>query len=71
MTVNGKRDDFTVADLVAAGEVGGLPRGRARRTLAEVGEVVSGWPAIAEQVGVAEAVAERIARSHRLRLPRA
>lgn len=69
MTVNGKRDGFSVADLIAVGEVAGLPRGRARRILAEVSEVVASWPAIAEDVGVAEAMAERISRSHRLSLP--
>jgi serine/threonine-protein kinase HipA len=70
MTVNGKRNGFTVADLAAAAEVAGLPRGRAQRILAEVGEVVAGWPAVADEVGVAEAMAERIASSHRLSLPR-
>ncbi len=70
MTVNGKRNGFTVADLAAAAEVAGLPRGRAQRIFAEVGEVVAGWPAVAEEVGVAEAMAERIASSHRLSLPR-
>jgi serine/threonine-protein kinase HipA len=71
MTVNGKRDGFTVADLVAAAELAGLPRGRAQRILADVSEIVAGWPAIADEVGVEEGMAERIARSHRLRLPRA
>ncbi len=70
MTIAGKRDGFTVADLRAVAELAGLPRGRAQSTLAEVVEVVAGWPAIAAWAGVEEAMAEQIARSHRLALPR-
>jgi serine/threonine-protein kinase HipA len=70
MTVGGKRDGFTVADLRAVAQVAGLPRGRAERILAEVSEVLAGWPAVAEDVGVDERMAEQIARSHRLALPK-
>ncbi len=70
MTINGKRDDFTVADLRAVGELAGLPRGRAESILAEITEVVSGWPAVAEEVGVDQRLAERIAGSHRPELAR-
>jgi serine/threonine-protein kinase HipA len=70
MTINGKRDGFTVSDLRAVGRLAGLPRGRAERILSEVSDVVSSWGAIAEEVGVDAAVAEQIARSHRLALTR-
>jgi serine/threonine-protein kinase HipA len=69
MSINGKRDRFTVADLRATAAVAGLPRGRAEAILAEVGAVVAGWPKVAEEVGVDERIAEQIARSHRLTLP--
>ncbi len=69
MSLNGKRDGFSVADLRAVAAVAGLKRGRAEAILAEVSDVVSGWRTIAEQVGVDEQMAEQIARSHRLRLP--
>jgi serine/threonine-protein kinase HipA len=69
MSINGKRDRFTVADLRATAAVAGLPRGRAEAILAEVGEIVAGWPVIAEALGVDERIAEQIARSHRLTLP--
>lgn len=69
MSLNGKRDGFSVADLRAVAAVAGLPRGRAESVLAEVGEAVSGWPAIAAEVGIEESVADQIARSHRLELP--
>jgi serine/threonine-protein kinase HipA len=69
MSINGRRNDFTVADLRDVAVVGGLKRGRAQAILAEVVAVVAGWRAIAEDVGVDERMAEQIARSHRLTLP--
>jgi serine/threonine-protein kinase HipA len=69
MSINGKRDGFSVADLRAVADVAGLPRGRAKAILEEVSDVVSGWHVLAEQVGVDEEMAEQIARSHRLTLP--
>jgi len=69
MSVNGKRDGFSVADLRAVAAVASLPRGRAETILAEVGEAVAGWPRVAEEVGVDEPMVEQIARSHRLKLP--
>ncbi len=69
MSVNGKRDGFTVADLRAVAAVAGLKRGRAEAILAEVGAVVAGWTGIAEEVGVDEQMAQQIAHSPRLALP--
>jgi serine/threonine-protein kinase HipA len=70
MSINGKRDGFSVADLRAAARIAGLPRGRAESILAEVGDVVAGWSPVAEEAGVDKQLAERIARSHRLTLPK-
>jgi serine/threonine-protein kinase HipA len=69
MSLNGKRDGFSVADLRAVAGVAGLKRGRAEAILAEVVEVVAGWRGVAEEVGVDEQMVEQIARSHRLTLP--
>jgi serine/threonine-protein kinase HipA len=69
MSINGKRDGFTVADLRAVAAVGGLKRGRAEAILAEVAEVVAGWGQIAGEARVDEQTVEQIARSHRLALP--
>ncbi len=69
MSVNGRRDGFSVADLRAVAAVAGLRRGRAEAILAEVSDVVAGWPQVAAEVGVAEQTAERIGQSHRLKLP--
>ncbi|HXA55587.1 MAG TPA: hypothetical protein VNV37_12005, partial [Solirubrobacteraceae bacterium] len=69
-SINGKREHFTVADLRAVGSVAGLPRGRAERIIAQVAEVVADWPRVAADAGVDELLARRIARTHRLALPR-
>jgi serine/threonine-protein kinase HipA len=69
MSINGKRDGFSIADLRAVAAVAGLPRGRAEAILAEVGDVVAGWRGVAEEVGIDEPLAEQIARSHHLTLP--
>ncbi|HEY2768762.1 MAG TPA: type II toxin-antitoxin system HipA family toxin [Solirubrobacteraceae bacterium] len=69
MSINGKRDGFSVADLRAVAGVAGLPRGRAAAVFAEVSDVVAGWRTVAEEVGVDEQMAEQIARTHRLKLP--
>jgi serine/threonine-protein kinase HipA len=69
MSINGKRDGFTVADLRAVAAIAGLKRGRADAILAEVAAVVASWSEVADDVGVDEQMAEQIARSHRLELP--
>lgn len=68
MSINGKRDKFTVADLRAVAGVAGLPRGRAVAILAEVSDAVGRWRAVAEEVGVDERMVEQIAGTHRLKL---
>ncbi len=66
MTINGKRDDFTLDDLLAVGEqVRGMD---VRQVVREVADAVRRWPEIARGVGVAEATITAIARSHRLYL---
>ncbi len=69
MSINGKRDGFTIADLRAVAAVAGLKRGRAEAILGDVVAVVARWGEVAEQVGIEERMAEQIERSHRLDLP--
>jgi serine/threonine-protein kinase HipA len=66
MTMNGKRDDFTVADFRTCGRTASLPGGRAERILKEVREVVSGWGSYAHRVQVDEEHVLRIAPALRL-----
>lgn len=70
MTVNGKRDGFTIADVRAIAQLASLPRGRAESILAEVTDAVREWPSVAAEAGVEELLAQQIADSHRLALPR-
>jgi serine/threonine-protein kinase HipA len=69
MTVNGKRDAFTVADLRACAEVGKLKRTEPARILAEVVAAVSRWERFADEAGVTEADAAAVSRTFRLGLP--
>jgi len=66
MSINGKRDRFAVADLVACARAASLRRGRAEAILAQVREAVARWPEHAAKAGVLPAQAAAIARTHRL-----
>lgn len=68
MTVNGKRDDFEVADFRSVAAAASLRRGRAEGILAEVRDAVLGWREHAHAAGVGEQRAEQIAAAHRLAL---
>lgn len=69
MTVNGRRDGFTVADLRACGSVALLKRGAAESILAEVRDAVGAWERHAGDAGVDERQAAAIAKTLRLDLP--
>jgi len=64
MTLNGKRDGFTLDDFNACAKVALMKRGRAAAILAEVQEAVRRWPAFATQAGVAEPWTEQIRQAH-------
>lgn len=68
MTINRKREDFVADDLFAVARAGGLKRGRDRKILEEVTEVVREWPAFADDAGVDERLRDAAAASHRLSL---
>jgi serine/threonine-protein kinase HipA len=70
MSINGKRDGFVIEDFERCAESVSMRRGRATEIAGEVRAVVAEWPAYAAAAGVAEADVERIARTHRLALPR-
>ncbi|HUA12221.1 MAG TPA: type II toxin-antitoxin system HipA family toxin [Solirubrobacteraceae bacterium] len=71
MTINGKREDFTLADLAAVERAGSLKRGAAKATFAAVSEVVARWREFADAAGVDEEMAAEVGREHRLALPAA
>jgi serine/threonine-protein kinase HipA len=65
MSVNGKRDQFSRADLLAAGRSAQLKRGRAEAIAEEVIAAVRDWPRYAAEAGVAEDRYGEIQASHR------
>lgn len=69
MTLNGKRDDFTLADFRACAKTAMLKRGREKAILEEVCEAVSRWPEFAKDAGVTGAQRKQIGRAHRLVFP--
>jgi serine/threonine-protein kinase HipA len=52
MTINGKQDEFTLADFRACAASAGLKRGQAETILDEVRTVAARWPEYAERAGV-------------------
>jgi len=68
MSVNGKRDQFTRADLLAAGRSAQLKRGRAEAIAEEVIAAVRDWPRYAVEAGVPEDRYGEIQACHRLDL---
>jgi serine/threonine-protein kinase HipA len=70
MSINGKREGFTLGDLREVAGVAGLKRGRAEAILAEVSDVVARWRSFAAEAELEDAITEQIGRSHQLALAR-
>lgn len=68
MSVNGKRTDFVVNDLLQCADAASMQTTRALTILEEVGEAVSDWRRFAEIAGVAADRTQEIAENHRLEL---
>jgi len=66
MSINGKRDGFTLEDFRQVGQMASMKRGRAEEMLAEVVDAVRGWPQLADEAGVEEERGARIGATHRL-----
>lgn len=60
MTMNGKRDHFTMEDFNACAKTASMKRGRAGKIVAEVQATVSKWGSFAEQAGVPDSVRRKI-----------
>ena len=60
MTMNGKREGFTLEDFNACAKKASMKRGRAAKIVAEVQATVSKWRTFAERAGVPESVRDRI-----------
>lgn len=66
MSLNGKRDEFTLDDFRACARNASMKRGRAEDILQQVHSAVVNWKAFAEETGVPDATANSIAMVHRL-----
>ena len=66
MTLNGKRDDFTLEDFKACANTASMKRGRAEKVINEVRDVVSRWHQYAEESHVPNVWNEQIQRALRL-----
>jgi serine/threonine-protein kinase HipA len=71
MTMNGKRDRFTLADFRACAKTALMKRGRADAIVEEVRSSVLHWPNFAEQSQVPNAWQKQIQRNHRIEIPSA
>jgi len=69
MTMNGKRDGFSMADFRACAKSALMKRGRAEAVVEEVRAAVKKWPDYAEQAEVMHNWRKQIRQNHRLDLP--
>ena len=68
MSLNGKHDAFTLADLKAFANNASMKRGRAEDIVKQVQNIVGQWPEFAQMAGVPAHDMERITRAQRLDL---
>ncbi len=69
LTMNGKRDGFTLADFRACAKAALMKRGRAEAILEEVRTAVAKWPDYAEQARVTGDWRQQVQSNHRLEFP--
>ncbi len=67
MTLNGKREDFSMDDFNACARATSMKRGRAAAIVGEVQDVVSRWKDYAEAAGVPDGWREKIQATLRLK----
>ncbi len=70
MTLNGKRDGFTLQDFDAAAKVAVMKRGRAATIVQQVQAVVKRWPEFAAEARVEPDWINQIQQTHRLAFPK-
>jgi serine/threonine-protein kinase HipA len=68
MSINGKRDNFELPDLVALANAGGIKKRKAEEITSEVSEAVGTWHEQADAAGVSEEDAGKIQKVFRLGL---
>jgi len=66
MTLNAKRDNFTMEDFIACAKTASMKRGRAKTIVREVQDTISRWPDYADNAGVSAVWRDQILRNLRL-----
>jgi serine/threonine-protein kinase HipA len=70
MTLNGKRDGFTIGDFQACAKAALMKRGRCSTILGEVLAAVKRWPEFADEAGIPNGWRDSIRETHRLTFPK-
>ena len=70
MTLNGKRDGFTLADFEVCGKAAFMKRGQAGKIIEEVCAAVQRWPEFATAAELSEDWQNKIRNAHRLDTPK-
>ncbi|MFP5349791.1 MAG: type II toxin-antitoxin system HipA family toxin, partial [Gammaproteobacteria bacterium] len=68
MTVNGKRDGFTLEDFKACAKAASMKRGRAEAIVGEVIKAVARWRDYADEAGLAPVLRDQVQRVLRLEI---
>jgi len=68
MSINAKRDGFSVEDLLAFASAGGFKKAKAKAILAEISDAVARWRFFANEAGVSASDVDRIEHAHRTEL---
>ena len=68
MSLSGKRDRFSVDDLIKYAGIGDVKKTKARNILSEVSHAVADWKKFASDAGVSRSDADRIMKTHRREL---
>lgn len=71
LTLNGKRDGFSLSDFRAAAQSATMKRGRAEEIVREVTEVVARWPEFADEAKLDPNIRDKIQKAHVLKFPKA
>jgi len=66
LTINGKRDGFTLEDLLECAHVGSISKRRALHVIDQVSIAVSRWSSYADDARLSSELMAQIAAAHRL-----
>ena len=68
MSINGKRDHFSIDDLVTAAAIANIKPVKARKIIQDVAQAIFKWPDFAKIAGVPDNWSQTIASNHRTQL---